>query len=494
MTKQRFNDAFQHHLSQRLKYVPHANPDGQGLNLEDHQQETTQKILFALKQQRRQSLSAVASCGSGKTLVEINLIGASQAAKNQLGINDKTKDLLVTVGRAPVEGVRQQFTDLGIDTGLWSGGERDLDHPVIVAGIHALQMAQSRRELKKLLPPGTLDLLIVDEADCFLTPFRRKIVQSLHPHIKVGLTATPIWPDGRSITDEFGPQVDELDLREGILKGINANPEVMFYESQIREEDLKIRKGDYDQGVLEAAWKHAELHLAIPEVYEHLVGESDRKKFPTLVYVPSVNLVQATTKSLNQQFGEKIKIVGWDGKNTSTSKMKDDMEAFKKGEIQMIVLCEMGGRGMNLENAMLLIDAYPTMSLNKLTQRHGRVLRKVREGSILWNNGWRKNKAFIAQIVPKALKYRPALFTDILGGYQQFMQLKGEGEGAGGTPPEDPIDILRKRIEGKKPPTRVSLIKKIDALDIIQRRVDLPQEDETGFFRLPRRYIQSNKR
>lgn len=484
-----YDRLFQRHLEDRMDYLPHEDPDSQGLTFEPHQREANRKILYGLRQQNREALSVVASCGSGKTAVEINLICASQQAKEDLGINGKRKDILVTVGRVPVKGIRKQFNDLGFETGVWSGGDRDLEPSIIVAGVHAIQMAHARRELRKLLPPGTIDLLVVDEADCFLTNARERLMQTLDPRIKVALTATPDWPDGRSTTDVFGPHVDRLDLRDGIMRGVNARPELLFYESEIKEEDLRVRKGDYDPATLQAAWKHAEVHMAIPEVYEHIIGQQDRKKYPTLIYVPSVKLVQATTETMQEMFGDHINVVGWNGEDTTTREMHRDMEAFNDGEVQVLVLCEMGGRGMNLENAMVLIDAYPTMSLNKLTQRHGRVLRKIREGSSLWEKGWRKNKALIAQIVPKSLKFRPALFTDILGGYQQYQQLReGDGGGSSGPPTEDPIDILRRRIEGRNPPNRVSLIRRIDALEAIRMIDELPQADRGGFFRLPRRY------
>jgi superfamily II DNA or RNA helicase len=167
------------------------------------------------------------------------------------------------------------------------------------------------------------------------------------------------------------------------------------------------------------------------------------------------------------------------------------MQSFKEGEIQVAVLCEMGGRGMNLENAKLMIDAYPTMSLNKLEQRHGRVLRKIRKGSKLYKMGWRKSSAVIAQIVPKSLQYRPALFTDIIGGYQQLQEIRAHAEktdGENGPAEQDIVDVLRRRIEKKDPPHTVRLIREINALEEIKRYDQLPQADASGFFRIPRRY------
>ena len=145
---------------------------------------------------------------------------------------------------------------------------------------------------------------------------------------------------------------------------------------------------------------------------------------------------------------------------------------------------------MNLGNAKLLIDAYPTKSLNKLEQRHGRILRKIRPGSSLWKRGWKKNDAVIVQIVPKSNKFRPALFTDIIGGWQELQRLRGEREGEtnGGRPEGDLVAQIRAHIEAKNPPLQLTLIRRINLLEQIRR--ERPQFDEKGFFRIPRRYVR----
>ncbi|MDD5026124.1 MAG: helicase-related protein [Candidatus Peribacteraceae bacterium] len=487
MPLSKYQSAFQEKLAARFEEVPHSDPSKKGIKLEDHQHIALEAIYNGLLL-NRDRMCAVASCGSGKTLVEIAAISASQAAKEQLGINGDRKDLVITEERAIVAGIRRQFARLGIETGIWTGGRKELEQPVIIAGIHALQAARSRRELTKILPPGTIDLCVLDEADCYLTQRRIKTIESLNPRIVTGFTATEKWPDGRHISDQFGPVVDRLNLVEAMKQKINVVPDLYIYESAIKEDDLRLKKDDYDPAVLQAAWKHAELHKAIPEVYGHLLSENLRRAFPTLVYVPSRDMVHATAESLREQYPE-IAIAGLTGKD-ETDEVEEAMEGFRNGEVQIIVLCEMGKRGMDLENAMLLIDAYPTKSLNKLEQRHGRVLRKIRPGSALWQKGWRKNGAIIAQIAPKAGTFRPALFTDIIGGWEEFQRVRGarDREGGGGAPEENLIAQVRAQIESKRPPAHVSLVRRVDILE--QIRKDRPQFDEDGFFRIPRRYVK----
>src|SRR3989338_1347631 len=149
-TRAQYLEAFQEQLADRFDHVPHADPHLKGKRLEDHQQEALKEIYEGLLI-NRERMCAVASCGSGKTLVEIAAITASQAAKKELGINGERKDLLITEGRTVVAGIRRQFQELGIETGVWSGGHKELEPSIIVAGIHALHSAKSRRQLSKNL-------------------------------------------------------------------------------------------------------------------------------------------------------------------------------------------------------------------------------------------------------------------------------------------------------------------------------------------------------
>ncbi len=489
-----YREAFLEELGGNLNHLPHADPKEPGLKFDRHQREANQNILDAVEG-KRADLCTVACCGSGKTAVEIGLIRSSQRAKQRLGINGERKDLVITVGRAPAEAIREQFSDLGYETGLWMGGKRELEPPVIIANVHALQLSLVRKQLHRLLPQGTIDLAIYDEADCFLTEHRKEIHKALDARIGIGLTATPEWPDGRHIEELFGREVHRLSLREGILRGINAKPDFYLYEAGIDEDTLHIRKGDYDPTILAAALRQAEIHRAIPEVYRDLIPETRRHEWPTLVYVPSVKLAQETQKTLTDTFPD-LTVTVWTGEDMRSSRgLQKGMETFKKGEIDILVLCEMGGRGMNLENARVLIDGYPTLSLNKLEQRHGRVLRKIRPGgSALWNQGVRKEQAIIAQIIPQNRRHRrPALFTDVIGGYQEYHQMQEHFGESTGAPKSDMIDEIRRRIESRKPTHFVRLIEHINVVHEIKRIDELPHSDDTGFFSLPRRYRKAGE-
>ena len=491
------------HIEQRLEVVPHARDRNQALQLEAHQRDAMLEVAIALQDEHRyKAFSIVHCCGSGKTVLEANIVGASQDAKSDLGINEDRRDIILTTERALIEVIRNQFGALGFDDlGVWGAGEKILDRPIVLATIQALQ--HNRRKLGKLLPLDRIDLVIGDEADSYLTGQRKKVIEQLDGALRVGLTATPKWRDGRDISEIWGPKIHEMRLSEGIARGINTPPLWVLYEANLDEDTLKIRSDDYEPKTLAAAMKHAEIHKAIPEIYRAIIPAERRKEFPTLVYVPNTYLVETVASTLKEQFeSEGIKVHYWTGETTSTPEQREDIQTFLRGEIQILVLCEMGGRGMDLPAARFLIDAYPTLSPTKLEQRHGRVLRRIREGSPLHQAGFRKDFAVVAQIHPKSNAFRPICLPDILGkeAWEQAVHgkvLGRSGKGLVGPPWLIEVEELQKRIERQKPSIYISLIKQLDVYRKIVRGDELEinphlkkfyEEDSKGFFHLTTRH------
>lgn len=147
----------------------------------------------------------------------------------------------------------------------------------------------------------------------------------------------------------------------------------------------------------------------------------------------------------------------------------------------------MGGRALDLPNARVLIDGYPSLSATKVEQRHGRVLRKAREST-----AWKKPFAIIAQIVPNSTKTRPVLLPDVLDCWDDFQEgralgapcgfyASGKGNSESGAPLGEEIRALRDVIEKASPSRFVSLVRRIDAYRELKLRNELPIVDPEGF-------------
>lgn len=491
-----YRETFSNHVERRLEIVPHMIERKHALELDLHQQEAMLEVAVALQDAHRyKAFSIMHSCGSGKTVLEANLVGASQDAKHEMGVNGDRRDIVLVTERSNLLTVRKQFETLGFtDLGIWGNGERITDRPVILATIQAMQM--NRKELAKILPLEKIDLIIGDEADMYLTKDRIETVEKLDGVVRVGFTATGTWKDGRDISELWGPKIHKVPLTEGIKRGINVPPVWKLYESALDEDTLRIKGNDYEPKTLAAAMKSAEIHKAIPEIYETAIERGRRKDFPTLIFVPSTSLVDMVTDTMRKKFGpEGIVTKGWIGENIDSKEMENDMRDFNNRELNALVLCEMGGRGVDLPAARFLIDAYPTLSPTKLEQRHGRPLRRVRMGSPLYQSGFRKDYSIIVQIHPMSNAFRPICLPDILDGETAWETAKAgnplglkEDEGDVGASWGDEVAALQRRIESKNPTINVSLVKELDVYRHIRRFEDIPQADESGFIYLPKDY------
>lgn len=459
-------------------------PGGRDYLLDAHQSEAMLEAAVSVSDNMRR-FSVVHPGGSGKTVLEAGIIQASQAAKARMGeAGQQMKDLVLTVERSLVVGVRDHIeTALGHEVGIWGMGERDLDHNVIVATIQSLQHNRSR--LRDLIDPEAFSLVIGDEADKYLTRSRMGIVNRFSNAFRVGLTATEQWPDLRHTSLLWGDIVHQLRLSEGIRRGINVPPLFYMYESELDGDDISISGDDYEPKHLAAAMKRVEIEKAIPEIYRQLVPSNRRQDFPTLFYVPGLSVLNDTTETLQREFaGDGLNITNWHGDTPSETIMSDIVD-FERGRINMLVLCEMGGRGLNLPRARCLIDAYPTLSPNKLEQRHSRVLRQIRPGTRLAREGFQKDFALVAQVVPQTNAFRPITLLDILEEYEAYIGPTGGGGGGGGRGGDDPINEIVQQIKAQQPRHGVRLVDYVDVRRYLRERglfSDLPtRDDEDGF-------------
>ncbi len=450
--------------------------------LEEHQQEAMQKAVEALLEGRTE-FSIVHPCGSGKTILEAALIKSSQEAKGRLLAVERNsrKDLILTVERALMTGIREQIGKVyGRDVGIFGNGKKELEPGVVIASIQALQ--HHSNNLDRWFDPTRVSLVIGDEAHKFITENRAAVVNQFRNAIKIGLTATPEYPDERNITDVWSQPVHNMTLRQGVERNINVPALFYMFRNEVNGDNIPRQRGDYQRDALGKALKSVDIENAICDIYDQLPRE-DRSDYPALIYVPTLQIMDDVVNTMQRRFGN-IRIEAWKGK-TKSRKITEDREDFRRGRIDVLVLCEMGGLGLDLPRARFLIDAHPTLSKLKLEQRHGRILRTIRPGSLEAETGFEKNWATIYQILPKANSFQhPVTFLDILGVDPKEYEPHGLLPATDGRPrnPSDDHEVRRWVEHFKSRPIRsnMTLLEASDLRDIV-RRDDLPSLDDNFF-------------
>ena len=215
-------------------------------------------------------------------------------------------------------------------------------------------------------------MIVIDEAHHALAKTYKEMWERF-PNAKfLGLTATPCRLNGKGFTDLFDILVQSWSVPEFISKGRLATYDFVSIKSdgvtQRLIDSLQKRGADGD-------YQNKEMDMllnkkpSIERLYQSLEEFGrDRKG---IVYAINISHAQKITK-LYQENG--VKAIAIDSKTPATERQQD-IEAFKKGDIQVLVNVDIFSEGFDCPDVEFVQLARPTLSLAKYLQMVGRGLR-----------------------------------------------------------------------------------------------------------------------
>ena len=215
-------------------------------------------------------------------------------------------------------------------------------------------------------------MIVIDEAHHALAKTYKEMWERF-PNAKfLGLTATPCRLNGKGFTDLFDILVQSWSVPEFISKGRLATYDFVSIKSdgvtQRLIDSLQKRGADGD-------YQNKEMDMllnkkpSIERLYQSL--EEFGKDRKGIVYAINISHAQKITK-LYQENG--VKAIAIDSK-TPTVERQQDIEAFKKGDIQVLVNVDIFSEGFDCPDVEFVQLARPTLSLAKYLQMVGRGLR-----------------------------------------------------------------------------------------------------------------------
>ena len=215
-------------------------------------------------------------------------------------------------------------------------------------------------------------MIVIDEAHHALAKTYKEMWERF-PNAKfLGLTATPCRLNGKGFTDLFDVLVQSWSVPEFISKGRLATYDFVSIKSdgvtQRLIDSLQKRGADGD-------YQNKEMDMllnkkpSIERLYQSL--EEFGKDRKGIVYAINISHAQKITK-LYQEHG--VKAIAIDSK-TPAAKRQQDIEAFKKGDIQVLVNVDIFSEGFDCPDVEFVQLARPTLSLAKYLQMVGRGLR-----------------------------------------------------------------------------------------------------------------------
>ena len=323
------------------------------IELFDYQEDMKARIEKALCLHR--SVMAQMPTGTGKTYLLTAVIDSFVRA------NPKAKVWIVAHRRELVSQIDETVRKFH----SYSSATSSLLSSVKAVSIQWLMRHYDEIEEK----PG---MIVIDEAHHALAKTYKEMWERFPKAKFLGLTATPCRLNGKGFTDLFDVLVQSWGVPEFISKGRLATYDFVSIKSdgvtQRLIDSLQKRGADGD-------YQNKEMDMllnkkpSIERLYRSLEEYGKNRK--GIVYAINICHAQKITK-LYQEHG--VKAIAIDSKTPATERQQD-IEAFKKGDIQVLVNVDIFSEGFDCPDVEFVQLARPTLSLAKYLQMVGRGLR-----------------------------------------------------------------------------------------------------------------------
>ena len=324
------------------------------IKLFDYQEDMKERIEKALRLHR--SVMAQMPTGTGKTYLLTAVINSfvSNNPKEKVWIVAHRRELVSQID----ETVRKFHSYFASNTSS------------LLSSVKAMSIQWLMRHYDEIEEePG---MIVIDEAHHALAKTYKEMWERF-PNAKfLGLTATPCRLNGKGFTDLFDVLVQSWSVPEFISKGRLATYDFVSIKSDSVTQRLidSLQKrgadGDYQNKEMDMLLNKKP---SIERLYRSL--EEFGKDRKGIVYAINISHAQKITK-LYQENG--VKAIAIDSKTPATERQQD-IEAFKKGDIPVLVNVDIFSEGFDCPDVEFVQLARPTLSLAKYLQMVGRGLR-----------------------------------------------------------------------------------------------------------------------
>ena len=324
------------------------------IKLFDYQEDMKERIEKALRLHR--SVMAQMPTGTGKTYLLTAVIDSF------VSNNPKEKVWIVAHRRELVSQINETVRKFHSYSASNSSS--------LLSSVKAMSIQWLMRHYDEIEEePG---MIVIDEAHHALAKTYKEMWERFPKAMFLGLTATPCRLNGKGFADLFDVLVQSWAVPEFISKGRLATYDFVSIKSDGVTQQLidSLQKrgadGDYQNKEMDMLLNKKP---SIERLYRSL--EEFGKDRKGIVYAINISHAQKITK-LYQEHG--VKAIAIDSK-TPAMERQQDIEAFKKGDIQVLVNVDIFSEGFDCPDVEFVQLARPTLSLAKYLQMVGRGLR-----------------------------------------------------------------------------------------------------------------------
>lgn len=257
----------------------------------------------------------------------------------------------------------------------------DSSSNVGVAGVDTLTSKRGVRDFSDWCK--SISLWIIDEAHHVLRKNKWGKAVSMFSNTQckgLGVTATPRRTDGAGLGSHADGVFDKM-LVGAQTRWLINNGYLTEYQIAVPTSSLDLSKvrvsdatGDFNKNDVEQAV--AESPLVVPknsEIIGDIVGNYQRfiKGASCIVFAPGTK----TCHELEKQFVQVgIRAKALDSNTPDADRVAINTQ-FKNGDLQVLINVALFDEGYDVPSLMWVLDAYPTNSFGRYSQRFGRMLR-----------------------------------------------------------------------------------------------------------------------
>lgn len=303
-----------------------------------------------LRDYQQECIDTIVNKGNGKYLCQL----ATGMGKTVIFANiPRSGNTLILSHRQElvIQPMKYFTCDYGVEMGASTGSY--LGKPACPVTSASIQTMIRRMECYERTAFHTI---IVDEAHHAASESYKKVLAYFTPERLLGFTATPNRADGRGLEGVFDEIIFKKDLRWGIEHGYLSPIQCKRINIGYDLSKVAVRMGDYAPKDLDRAVNVDKCNDAIAEIVKNIA------ELPAIIFAVDVAHAEAIAE----------RIPGARALSAASKDRNEVVDAYKRGEIPVLVNCALFTEGTDLPNTKTVIIARPTKSVALYTQMVGR--------------------------------------------------------------------------------------------------------------------------
>lgn len=288
--------------------------------------------------------------GGGKTNVAVAAIAKVVA--------DGGVAIVVAHRRELIQQVRERLEAAGLN--MASLGIADPTSPVQLWGPVGLRNHLRTKKIKNVR------LVVIDEAHRSVAGSYTEIIKAFPRARIMGLTATPVRLDNRGLGDVYEEIIEGPDAEALIGQGYLSRARIFVPDVFPDVKNVKRSGGDFNrESLAKVVSRRTLVGNIVKEWKKHCEG---MKTIAFAVNVRHANIIARKFRAAG---------IAAAAVSSETSKEKRDelVDRFRRGDLMVLVNCDLFVEGFDVPEARCAILARPTKSLTVHLQQCGRVLR-----------------------------------------------------------------------------------------------------------------------